>query len=432
MHALAPITTALLLATGAHARAAPHLVPVDHAEHIDGFRAALLDLALGRRDRVRVLHLGDSNVARGSWPGRVRSLLGVAHGDAGPGLIVPRPQGLVRAAPVSVQTGGRWKHAQLRFRGPRRRSVGSYGVGGVALDGRRGAWVDVWIDAAAPLTAALHLVARPGGGLVRIRGNDIASVSISTVAPEPALLSRAWRFAPGRHLLRVQVVAGHVRLLGLRFEYERAGVVYEAVGVPGQHVEALNVLDPALLVAQLEGYAPDLVVLAYGGNEAFFRHLSLARYRRSLEAAVRRVQELLPGADLLLAGPIATWPVEPRVLGITRIQWDVARRQRAAFWDSSAVTDPTGSLFVWVRSRPRLVSRDGIHLTKLGYRHLGESFAHALDPELVSFSAPFGAGHPGAGWSTPRSDDARSRAARSGSGIATPWDARSSGMERRP
>ena len=126
----------------------------------------------------------------------------------------------------------------------------------------------------------------------------------------------------------------------------------------------------------LKALRPDLVILAYGTNEAFDDKLDLALYQSQLEATLARLRQEMPKAAILLVGPpdsikqrkaASCAARQPQPLAsVIRIQRQAAQKYKALFWDWQAEMGGPCSIVAWQASglgRPDLV-----HLTAEGYR----------------------------------------------------------------
>jgi lysophospholipase L1-like esterase len=144
--------------------------------------------------------------------------------------------------------------------------------------------------------------------------------------------------------------------------------------------------DEAIHADNLAHRKPDLIVLAYGTNEATDEDQSIARYEANLREVIQRLQKAAPQASCLLVGPgdfpreLAddVWTVRPRVIEIIETQRDVAYELGCGFWDMMAFMGGSNSMHTWATSRPQMASKDHIHLTKRGYVRMGMVLTDAL------------------------------------------------------
>jgi lysophospholipase L1-like esterase len=133
--------------------------------------------------------------------------------------------------------------------------------------------------------------------------------------------------------------------------------------------------------------APDLVVLAYGTNEASHRAYSMKQYRQDLRQVLVRLHQALPNVACILVGPSdravrlaeGRYAIWDRTEEVAQVQREVARELGCAFWDWQQATGGPGSIVAWYHHQPQLAARDLIHHTRAGYELVAERFVDALD-----------------------------------------------------
>lgn len=348
--------------------------------------------------RLRVLHLGDSHVSAEPLGRALRELLaGVAGGDAGPGLLFPGlPFNATRGRGVAVSLSPGWTRTFGREPLP----PGDTGLCGGFVEARR-AGATLGLEGRFA-SARLHLFRQPGGGTAVVRVDGRLAERVDLDGPAELALFR-WS---GRAASRLEVEAADarpVRVLGVALEQERGGLVYSPAGVVGAQASVLLRCREELFVRQLEAEAPDVVILAFGTNEARDSSFEPPSYAATLEAVIRRVRRGAPSALVLLAGP----PDQERAAGgrarpvpaldvVTETQRVVAARTGAAFVDLREAMGGPGSVARWVRSSPPLAQPDHVHFTAPGYERLARLVASELVATLererervASAEAPF-------------------------------------------
>jgi lysophospholipase L1-like esterase len=191
----------------------------------------------------------------------------------------------------------------------------------------------------------------------------------------------------GPHTLSIRTDGrSPVRLYGVVLERDIPGVVYDSLGMVGGRAERLLAAEREHIQRQLKHRHPNLVILAFGGNEAVNRWLHIARYERNLRKVVNHV--CLPRnqtACLLFApldqgerderGNITTIAKLPEIVDVQR---RVAREQGCAFFDTYAAMGGKNAMRAWYRQRPRLATSDFQHATPAGYERIGNMFYKAV------------------------------------------------------
>jgi lysophospholipase L1-like esterase len=363
-----------LLSAALPAKAAATLAPARAVERLLAARSGTPGA------RLRVLHLGDSHVSAAPLGGTLRDLLGaLAGGPAGTGLLFPGlPFNATRGRGATVRLSPGWTKVYGREPLP---PDGMGLAGGFAEARRAGARLEV--DASFAVLR-LHLLRQPGGGtaLVRVDGRLVGRVDLD--GPADLALFR-WS-GGGASRLEVEAADGlPVRVLGVALEGDGPGLVYSPAGVVGAQANVLLRCREDLFARQLAAEAPDVVILAFGTNEARDSGFDAVAYVATLEALVGRVRRGAPSALVLLAGPpdqeratrggarpVATLPL------VVEAQREAARRTGAAFLDLREAMGGGGSVRRWFRASPPLAQPDLVHFTAPGYERLARLVAGAL------------------------------------------------------
>ncbi len=344
-------------------------------------------------ERIRVSFFGASHTSCDWWSGHLRRLLQRRWGDAGHGFMLPARlyQGF-RGADVNLCATPGWQadwagrrdghhDGLLGFAGMSVSSSDPHDFGWLETthtnpEGRRVAWYDV------------YTLGQPGGGTLRLVVDEAPPLTRSTAASEPTLQRTRIEVPDGGHRLVLSPAGdGEVRIFGVSMERPGPGVIVDTMGIRGQEARSWLSWEPEQAASGLASLAPDLVVLAYGTNEANDAGYELERYREDLDAVLRRLRRGAPDAPCVLVGPsdrfartgegqFAIWE---RTADFAQVQREVAPEHGCAFWDWQQASGGPGSQIAWHHLEPALAAPDGIHFTKAGYELSAERFLDALD-----------------------------------------------------
>ncbi len=351
--------------------------------------------AAARRTTTRISFWGASHVAGEFFTGQVRRLLQERWGDGGHGFVMPGPPWKgYRASDVNLCANGTWMGDYIDRRGGR--SDGRYGPAGFDLSPTEGAvgWVQTTKTNPQGRSVSRFEVAylrEPGAGVLRLQVDDTDPVEVSAAGEAsqtgPALA--VLKVEDGPHRLTVSA-EGPVRIYGTWLERDEPGVVVDAQGVSGRTASSWQSWDASLMRPYLERRRPDLVVLAYGTNEANEKSLDPEKYATSLRLTLERMRSLLPDAACVLVGPsdrgkkvkrnrYAIWAP---TAWVARVQREVGPAFGCATWDLQAASGGEGSMLQWYfNAEPKLAAGDLIHFSAEGYKELGSRFVAALTGE---------------------------------------------------
>lgn len=183
------------------------------------------------------------------------------------------------------------------------------------------------------------------------------------------------------------VEAGFARSLasamGVRVEHARQGVVGASVK---DLLEDLEGRRAKFNLAALSAWCPNLVLVAFGTNEAKnWRPSGADAYSKAWGQVLGRLQELFPGARIIVLGPPDA--DLPGIGTVRAIQEAMAASCGAGWIDRVQVMGGEGAMNAWRTAQGgRYASKDGIHLTAAGYSELAKRVA-----EIVAHGALGGA-----------------------------------------
>jgi lysophospholipase L1-like esterase len=266
---------------------------------------------------------------------------------------------------------------------------GRSGPGGAYLEARHGgerAWVETGFR-----RLRLHFLRQPGGGQARVRVDGLEVAVVDLDGPAEAVIVQP-PLAGDCRRLEVECLGGPVRILGAALE-NGPGVSYAALGANGAQAAWLLRSDPAIFASVLRREAPDLVVLAYGTNEASLWDFEPEAYRRGMKSVLERFRTALPGTAILLLGPpdAVLAKAKPGALAeVSRIQAELARQSGALFVSQRAAMGGDGSMPAWAREG--LALRDRVHFAPEGYARLARSGLVSLLGHLERATPPLESG----------------------------------------
>ncbi|MHA6192853.1 SGNH/GDSL hydrolase family protein [Pseudomonas wadenswilerensis] len=331
-------------------------------------------LRLAARAPVNVVQLGDSHTAADLFTGELRRLLQKDYGDGGIGLVTAAPVPGTRYEQVLLKaTEAQWKLVSARNQQSDQFPLGGY----LALPQVEKA--SVRIEARQPdeqryRVSALYQAAQNASLDAHDGQNPDRRLLLAATAGQ-------WRFSPllNNVQLPLELAVQGAPGLGLGGWFvqgqKNAGVTLSALGINGAQ---LTVTDKwqAGWQETLKSLRPDLLILAYGTNEAFDPGFDLAQYREHLGRIVGDLRRQLPRAVIVLAGPPdsirqrhaqgCAARVPAVLVDIVEAQREVAKANAALYWDWQGFMGGPCSIEQWQASG--LAQGDLIHLTAEGYR----------------------------------------------------------------
>ncbi len=369
--------------------------------------AGVTDVA-GAGSIVRILQFGDSHTAADIFTGQMRALMQAKFGNGGLGFQYPgHPFAGYRLLGSSRSQTPGWVTQGNRFTDL---GDGDTGLGGIAISTRRPG-ESVFLTTTCE-TLQVQYLRQPGGGALDFSDNgqpvsEIKTGTADSVATAADSSSRGagtftYSCTPGEHEFQlITLDSAPVRLLGL--VTEQAGVTYECLGINGAVAPLILKWNQQMFAEYLGERNPNLIVLAYGTNEAAQSASRNDEYVADLHEVLQNLHRIVPGASILLLGPYdralkvgrgrhASWQTQAAIDRIIADQKEACRVDSCAFYDQRARMGGPGTMQRWVPDG--LAQFDHTHLTGTGYRVLANALYRDLMTAYNSYLATTGVGSP--------------------------------------
>ncbi|MGG4610024.1 SGNH/GDSL hydrolase family protein [Providencia sp. Me31A] len=334
--------------------------------------------------QVHIVQIGDSHTAADFFSGNLRTLFQQRYGDAGPGFIPPISIPGQRTATINRMS----EKKEWSLFSSRKDERFDYPLGGMIAE-PQAAVSQVLLKPLQPALGAYQLQALyQSAGDTKMRVAPAVSPNVMLPAT-----GNQWRFSsPVNTQLPAQVSVNKgsgVKIGGWLVRSSKPGVMVSALGINGATLSMVDKWQPqwSETLAQL---SPDMVILAYGTNEAFNDTLDLAAYEQNLRAKIRLLRQQMPNSVILLVGPNdsikfndalscqAQMPIN--LMNVIQIQKAVAAQENTLFWDWQAFMGGPCSIRTWAAQD--LARPDNVHLSVEGYKKSAQGLYSQLNQIL--------------------------------------------------
>lgn len=340
------------------------------------------------REPVRVLQLGDSHTAGDYFSGELRTRMQARFGNAGIGWLTPGYVTNQRSAQVWLRGKGDWQ-----IKNSRNLVSGLFPLGGLINQASSGSTLEI---------ATKQM---PAEGLWRVSfWLQAAKTTWQLALPSgekhtliPDLTKGPWGVSSvivdARELdgMKLQANSDGAALGGVTLDRLSPGVLVDALGIVGAKGSVIGKWDSAALREQLRWRKPDLLILAYGTNEAFDLRFNADEFSKSLRETVRLLRTTAPSASILIVGAPSSakkkppyvnagcrLQLAPGLTSVQRVQRQIAKEERTLYWDWSAFMGGVCGAANWIKQHPPLMREDLVHLTPEGYSTSGAALYDAL------------------------------------------------------
>ena len=164
------------------------------------------------------------------------------------------------------------------------------------------------------------------------------------------------------------------------------GAVVSALGINGAELSYWNRWNEGWQ-QNLKSISPELIIIAYGTNEAFNDNIDVDKYKNLLISKVDQIRVASPDTAIMIvsapeslkniAGQCGIRPI--KLTAIQNVQYQVAQQKHTLYWNWQQAMGGECSMKSWINQG--LGRKDGVHFSEAGYQKLGQ----ALAEDLLSF-----------------------------------------------
>lgn len=353
------------------------------------FYEKLWEVKNGKRERVTVVHIGDSHIQADIFSGTMRQDLQTQFGNAGRGTIYPyrTAKSNEPSSYRSVSSNGNWNSKRNVYVD----DPLPIGLSGFTLETMdTNATILLTVKDQDSLNYGFNkftLFHSKGSGYYDFSVCDELSCQIGyfdATKGDPNV--SVMNFDRQMHSILLDCMphdttGKKVQIYGMLLENGQPGVLYNMIGVNGAMFRSYN--RSAFFMEQLAYLKPDLVIISLGTNEGFAAGFKGDLMYKNMDTLVSNIQKIAPDAGLLLTTPGDSYRrtkngrvKNPSMLESRNTVIKYCTDEKLAYWDLFAVMGGYGSMGQWFTSG--LAAKDRLHFSKPGYELQGELFYSAM------------------------------------------------------
>lgn len=330
--------------------------------------------------KLHILQIGDSHTAGDYFTDQIRKRLQADIGDGGIGFAYPIDLKAQRTARHGYQTQAN----DFTTYNSKSQKYGDYTLGGVSVMPNRA-------NARLTLSSQFYQGDRQLAKIM-IKGNIGQKLIINDVigARILPLSENGWQVLETNVNFPVQLQLDNNMVIGGYWLDGGGGGRVSAMGINGatqSYWQRWQHADFGLHQSQA-----DLVILAYGTNEAFSPDVS--EHRNHVNDAIVKIKQTLPNASILIINAPESLKSTQGNCGIRATHLDqvrqnlrqIAQQHGTLYWDWQEAMGGECSMKSWIEQG--LGAKDGVHFSKQGYQTAGDDLYNNLKPLLIN-SAQF-------------------------------------------
>lgn len=333
--------------------------------------------------QLHIIQLGDSHTAADEMTDNMRQQLQAALGNGGMGWGMPMYFTGNRLVRYGYDNSG-WQPINSRTQPHENYSLG----GLIAVPQYPGASLTIKAKRSEALQK-FKVSIRQSAGDEALVGNDAQGRPIRIEAP---IKNGTWQIAEFEAQMPFTIRAQQVSQTALGGWWGQNvsgnGAIVSALGINGAQLSYWERWNRKAWQDELHAVAPNLLILAYGTNEAYNNNLDVERTRQILVEQIQGIRATSPNTAIMIvsapeslkgiSGSCGTRPI--KLNAVQQMQREVAQQQHTLFWDWQQAMGGACSMRTWIDQG--LARRDGVHFSASGYQRLGRQMAQ----DILSFN----------------------------------------------
>lgn len=373
-----------------------------NAQYLQDFRLKIDSLSKGEKQKVTILHIGDSHL-QGDYTSRtIRYKLQSKFGNRGRGLTFPFSLAKTYG-PTDYQnkSNSLWEVAKM-FPGERDIPVGLVGYS-ISTSNKSeftqifrynekikwGVYPNPNELQSAKFNSANLILSYSGGLNLKISTQDFKNNIQTTLIPLP-------RFSELKDtLIKIQFssqfdelnilidfsdsINNRFNLHGIVVENtQELGILYHVAGVGACQLS--DFLKASRFYQNIISLKPDLIIFALGANESITKNFDTAQYRREYSELIQKLRLDIQGINFIIQTPpdiIYRKKTPVSINKITNVLRAISISEKTSFWDFNSIMGGIGSNQTWFKNN--LISSDRIHFKPSGYNLVGLLFLDAFN-----------------------------------------------------
>lgn len=341
----------------------------------------LTDIGFQGKNKVRIVHIGDSHLQADFLSGNFRKRLQTFFLGAmgGRGFIFPYKVAKTNnPLNFKVKSEGSWescKNVETKL-------VCDIGLAGITVFTK---------DTLATITINIEDASLPGYDFDRLMifhdfGDEFYHPQIDNANASKAFHSFGYTlFEFDKNIDRVELQLkktsaeqSKFNLYGFNFDSNDAGIIYHTVGVNGAQYESY--LKCKYFEPHLSALTPDWVIISLGTNDCYTNVFDSIAFAENVDIFIQSVKKASPKATILLTTPgdhrLKRSFINENVRIASEIIKNKAKAYQLSYWDFYAVMGGEGSVNHWYYNG--MAHTDYLHLTKKGYQYQAQLLFNAF------------------------------------------------------
>lgn len=178
----------------------------------------------------------------------------------------------------------------------------------------------------------------------------------------------------------VQIVAldKNVLLGGFFILNEGSNAVIDTLGINGAKSDLWQKWNESVFLDELNLFKSDIVVLAYGSNDALIGEFDETHFKESYKKLIALLYASNPDTSIILISPPTitykvneAFELHPDFYRVQKAIYELAKEEKLVLFDMHKLIENYGGKGLWIEQN---LSRNDVHLTPDGYKLMADEF----------------------------------------------------------
>ena len=186
--------------------------------------------------------------------------------------------------------------------------------------------------------------------------------------------------------LSINAVDKGILLGGFFITSDKEGAILDTLGINGAKSDLWLRWDKDLFLQELNLLKSDIVVLAYGSNDALIGEFDETHFKESYKKLIALLYASNPNTSIILISPPTitykvneTFELHPDFYRVQKAIYELAKEEKLVLFDMHKLIENYGGKGLWIEQN---LSRNDVHLTPDGYKLMADEFYSAIQQML--------------------------------------------------
>lgn len=196
----------------------------------------------------------------------------------------------------------------------------------------------------------------------------------------------SWQFARLKNVnfpAKIEAVDENVLLGGYFIMDAQNHAALDTLGINGAKSSLFTRWDEDVFLKELDLFPSDIVILAYGSNDAIFAPFSELEFKQNYLKFIQILRQSNPQTSIILiAPPTITKKINENFehlkdeqSAISKALYEIAKEEKLVLFDMHKFMQNSGGKGIWIEQN---LSKNDVHLTNEGYKKMADEFYFAL------------------------------------------------------